>query len=100
MSNLDFSNENFDIFRCNICGLDNDASSSVRHRELLHCAHCGSNARFRGIAKALIDEVIGGKGATSLAECEPKPSIKGIGMSDADCYAHHLARLFDYTNTY
>ena len=88
------------MFRCNICGQDSDAGAAVRHRELFHCTHCGSNARFRGMAKALIEGILGFGDGRALAECDANPSIRGIGMSDADCYATHLARLFCYTNTY
>jgi SAM-dependent methyltransferase len=87
-------------FSCNICGTANAVPAGEKHRELLHCAHCRSCARFRGVVKALFAVTAGMNGEAPLVAHAPMKHIRGIGMSDADAYANELARMFDYTNTY
>lgn len=88
------------VFTCNICGANNVASYSLRHREGLPCSNCQSCARFRGIVKAV---------QTSVMHCTPgiplqaqgrMPYLRGIGMSDSEVYSRELSRICDYTNTY
>jgi hypothetical protein len=87
-------------FKCNICGTENAVPASEKHRELLHCRHCHSCARFRGIIKAVYAVVPGVNDEAPLVSHAPMKHIRAIGMSDADAYAGGLARIFDYTNTY
>jgi SAM-dependent methyltransferase len=86
-------------FTCNICGGGNVCSPEQLHRELLRCATCGANARFRGIAHAVQTELLGDT-ATPLRAAQPMKACRGIGMSDTEIYAAELQRLFSYTNTY
>ena len=54
--------------------------------------------RFRAIAHLLVRELLGEDAI--LPNLAPRPSIRGIGLSDAECYAAPLARVFDYANTW
>lgn len=87
-------------FDCNICGTANSVPAREKHRELLHCEHCRSCARFRGIVKAVSEVVPALEGNAPLAVRAPMKHVRGIGMSDSDAYANELTRLFEYTNTY
>lgn len=87
-------------FTCNICGERSSLPVIQKHRELLHCAKCGSCSRFRGIIKALSDCVVDLKSPGPLVIWPEFKHIRGLGMSDSDAYAVELARVFDYTNTF
>ena len=82
-------------FQCNICGAFNELEQFAT--EPATCA-CGSNVRVRALIHLLSLELFG----ESLVASEfPKlKAIRGLGMSDKDCYAQILADKFDYTNTF
>lgn len=83
---------------CSVCGAANCAAPNGWHRELVPCSSCGSNARFRAIACALTEALLGQ--AAVLGRIDRISSVRGIGISDADCYASVLARKFNYVNTF
>ena len=85
-------------FTCSVCGAINQVSDPQHHRELLVCSTCGSNARFRAIACAIVQASTGKPGV--LSDLAPQPQRRGIGISDTDVYAEVLTRKFSYTNTY
>lgn len=87
-------------FTCNICGSKNELLGAVQHRELMHCDNCHSCARFRGIAKAINNHLLFRSPSAPLAGTAERKDIKGIGMSDAECYSNYLESIFSYTNTY
>jgi SAM-dependent methyltransferase len=60
------------------------------------CNLCGSGARSP--LSALARELTGERAA--LSSLEPRRGVRGLGLSDAACYAAPLARVFDYENTY
>jgi hypothetical protein len=82
-------------FICNICG----AKNQVEHfaSEPATCA-CGSNVRLRALIHLLSLELFG----HSIPACDfPRlKAVRGLGMTDKDCYALILADKFDYTNTH
>jgi hypothetical protein len=82
-------------FTCNICGTRN----SVEHfaTEPATCG-CGSNVRLRALIHLLSMELFGV--SMPLPEFPRLKSIRGIGMTDKECYADRLAEKFDYTNTH
>ena len=82
-------------FVCNICG----RSNQVEHfaTEPASCA-CGSNVRLRALMHLLSCELFGE--SMPLVDFPKLKSIRGLGMSDQECYAALLADKFDYTNTY
>jgi SAM-dependent methyltransferase len=85
-------------FRCNLCGTKARATLPALSRETPSCPRCGSTVRFRSIAQLVVRELLGRDEA--LADLAPRRDLGGIGLSDADCYARPLARVFDYRNTY
>ena len=86
------------FFQCNICGANNRVIASTIHREGGACASCGANLRFRSMAAILTQRLFGR--IVVLEELEPNRNIRGVGMSDAFCYASRLESKFDYTNTF
>jgi SAM-dependent methyltransferase len=86
-------------FRCNVCGAGNELPVGQVHREMLCCAGCRANARFRGIVRA-VQEVLLEDTETALRAARPRREVRGVGMSDSGIYAGELARLFDYRNTF
>jgi hypothetical protein len=85
-------------FRCNLCGSKARATLPELSRETPSCPRCGSTVRFRSIAELVVRELLGRDEA--LADLAPRRDLRGVGLSDADCYARPLARAFDYRNTY
>ena len=85
-------------FRCCICDHYCELVSQ-QHREQGFCPSCGSNARFRGIVLAILDEVFGNT-SLSLARQPGRHATAGIGVSDADQYASLLAEKLGYRNTF
>lgn len=86
-------------FTCNICGCENNDPSVVVHRELLHCHHCGSTPRFRGLIHAFQSHVCG-ETDVPLDRMSPRHELSGIGMSDWNRYAVQLERITAYRNTF
>jgi SAM-dependent methyltransferase len=86
-------------FTCNICGHENDDPAVIIHRELLPCAACGSNPRFRGVIHAFQKYVCGATNVP-LNRMSPRPELSGIGMSDWGRYATELERIANYRNTF
>jgi len=85
-------------FRCNLCGNVNRATLAELSREPRTCLACGSNVRFRAIARLVVRELLGAD--IALPDVPPRPDISGVGLSDAECYAMPLARKFSYENTW
>jgi SAM-dependent methyltransferase len=85
-------------FRCNLCGTSACCQRSLLSRETISCPRCGSTVRFRAIADLVVREVLGVEAA--LPDLAPHPEVTGLGLSDADAYAHALASKFTYENTY
>jgi hypothetical protein len=67
-------------------------------RETPSCPRCGSTVRFRSIAQLVVRELLGRDDA--LPDLAPRRDLVGLGLSDAECYARPLARVFDYRNTF
>jgi SAM-dependent methyltransferase len=82
-------------FGCNLCGAWNEVEQFAT--EPATCS-CGSNVRLRALIHLLSLELFGR--SMPLAEFPRLKSIRGLGMSDKDCYARLLAEKFDYTNTF
>jgi len=82
-------------FTCNICGADNEVEQFAS--EPATCA-CGSNVRLRGLIRLLSIELFGR--SLPLPGFPKMKAIRGLGMSDKDCYNGLLAEKFDYTNTF
>ena len=82
-------------FACNICRAWNEVEHFAT--EPATCA-CGSNVRLRALIHLLSIELFGQ--SIPLPEFPRMKSIRGLGMSDKECYAHILAEKFDYTNTF
>lgn len=85
-------------FRCNLCGNNCAVAPEQIGREIPSCDRCGSTVRFRAMVH-LLTEALLGHGVT-IPELPLRKDIRGIGLSDAECYAQRLAEKFDYTNTY
>jgi SAM-dependent methyltransferase len=85
-------------FICSVCGHFNAQMAEPVHRELMACAGCGANMRFRAIACAIALARSGQVGA--LSGLSPDRGCRAIGISDATNYAAVLEGLFDYTNTF
>jgi SAM-dependent methyltransferase len=85
-------------FVCNLCGAAGVHTLAELSREALTCAPCGSNVRFRAIARLVTLELLGR--ATILPGLSPHRQFAGLGLSDAHAYALPLAAVFDYENTY
>lgn len=82
-------------FTCNICGAWNEVEHFAT--EPATCA-CGSNVRLRALIHLLSMELFGR--SLILSELPILKSIRGLGMTDQECYARFLAQKFDYTNTH
>ena len=82
-------------FVCNICCRSNQLEHFAS--EPATCA-CGSNVRLRALIHLLSMELFGE--SLTLVEFPQLKSIRGLGMSDQECYAAFLAEKFDYTNTF
>jgi hypothetical protein len=82
-------------FTCNICGAYNEVEKFAT--EPASCA-CGSNVRLRALMHLLSLELFGR--SLSLVEYPQLKAIRGLGMTDKECYARRLAERFDYTNTH
>jgi hypothetical protein len=82
-------------FACNVCGAWNEVEHFAT--EPATCP-CGSNVRIRALIHLLSLELFGR--SIPLTEFPKLKSIRGLGMSDKDCYAGALAEKFDYTNTF
>jgi len=82
-------------FTCNICGAPNEVDHFAS--EPATCA-CGSNVRLRGLIRLLSIELFGR--SLPLPGFPKMKAIRGLGMSDKDCYNRLLAEKFDYTNTF
>jgi len=82
-------------FTCNICGAANDVEHFAS--EPATCA-CGSNVRLRALIYLLSVELFGR--SLPLPAFPRMKAIRGLGMSDKDCYNALLAEKFDYTNTF
>ena len=85
-------------FRCNLCGSHNLASLRQLHRETPSCPGCGSNVRFRAMARLVVLEMLGREAI--LADVPKRPDIAGLGLSDVGAYAVRLAKRFSYENTW
>ena len=85
-------------FRCNLCGEANRATLRELSREAPSCAACGSNARFRAMARLVIRELLGHD--IALPETPECRDIVGLGLSDAIAYSVPLAAKFTYENTW
>lgn len=83
-------------FTCNLCGTSNVVEAIPW--ETSTCTGCGSNVRMRTLIYMLALELFGE--ALPLPEFPQYGHIKGIGMSDALCYATLLAEKVNYTNTF
>src|SRR5438270_6461431 len=82
-------------FICNICGARNQVEQFAT--EPATCA-CGSNVRLRALIHLLSMELFGR--TLVLADFPKLKAIRGLGMTDKECYASILAEKFDYTNTH
>ena len=82
-------------FTCNLCGADCAVENFAT--EPASCA-CGSNVRIRALIHLLSMELFGR--SIVLADFPKLKAIRGLGMSDQECYARLLQEKFDYTNTY
>ena len=85
-------------FQCNICSSANTKSYEQMDREKPSCDHCDSNVRFRWIAHAVSETLLGQ--SLPLKDFPTRKDIAGLGLSDWDGYAAPLARRFNYTNTF
>lgn len=91
--------QNAIAFTCNICGTLSADPSAVKHRELLLCVECGSSARYRGIARAFQDNVLGDN-ELPLRTANSRKQKNGIGMSDWPYFVSNLQRLTNHIDTY
>jgi SAM-dependent methyltransferase len=85
-------------FHCNLCGTTNRATLAQLSREPRTCLGCGSNVRFRAIARLVVRELLGED--IALTDVPARPDIAGIGLSDAAPYAIPLTQKFSYENTW
>jgi len=85
-------------FRCNLCGAANSSDLAALTREASSCTACGSNVRFRAIARLVTLELLGGE--IALCDAPVRKDLAGLGLSDADAYAVPLAAKFAYVNTW
>ena len=83
-------------FTCNICGAATTAEEVPW--EPSTCSGCGSNVRMRAIVHLLSAALFGE--ARALPDFPVNRKVKGIGLSDENCYALPLAKKFDYANTF
>lgn len=84
-------------FTCCICG--QTGKTPLEHREAGFCLACGSNARLRGVALAVM-RGLHLDTSVPLAAQPKQPEIVAIGLSDHPCYTPALERLCAYRNTY
>jgi SAM-dependent methyltransferase len=82
-------------FTCNICGTFNAVPQFAT--EPASCP-CGSNVRCRALIHLLSMELFGR--SLILRDFPRLKAIRGLGMTDKECYSHLLEDKFDYTNTY
>jgi hypothetical protein len=82
-------------FRCNVCGAFNQVEEF--RTEPASCA-CGSNVRIRALIHLLSLELFGQ--SLPLPDFPRLKAVRGVGMSDKECYSGRLADRFDYTNTF
>jgi SAM-dependent methyltransferase len=85
-------------FHCNLCGSPNSVPLARLSREAPSCQGCGSNMRFRAMARLVVREVLGLD--TALHSVPVSRGIAGLGLSDVDAYARPLAGKFAYENTW
>lgn len=85
-------------FHCNLCGAPNGTSLLRLSRETPSCAGCGSNVRFRAMARLVVREMLGRD--VALPDAPRRPDIVGLGLSDVAAYAGPLAEVFAYENTW
>jgi SAM-dependent methyltransferase len=85
-------------FRCNLCGTRNRAVLAQLSREAPSCRGCGSNVRFRAMARLVVRELLGRDAA--LPDIPKRRDIAGLGLSDVAAYALPLAETFAYENTW
>jgi len=83
-------------FTCNICGTLNTVEEIPW--EPPTCSGCTSNVRMRSLIHLLSIGLFGE--ARALPDFPVNRKVKGLGLSDANCYAIPLAKKFDYTNSY
>jgi len=84
-------------FTCNICGARNSGVEDFG-REVPSCVACQSSVRLRSFLYALSLELFGVP--LILPDFPVLKGLRGLGLTDRDCYAQHLIRCFDYRNTY
>ena len=82
-------------FACNVCGARNRVEQFVS--EPATCA-CGSNVRMRALIHLLCLELFGQ--SIPAVDFPRLKGVRGVGLSDQECYARILAEKFDYTNTW
>lgn len=82
-------------FTCNICGAFDELESFAT--EPPTCS-CGSNVRLRSLVHLLSTELFGT--SIVLRDFPKLRSIRGLGISDQQCYAGILSDKLDYTNTF
>ena len=85
-------------FRCNLCGARNSTVLAQLSREMPSCSGCGSNVRFRAMARLVVHELLGRDAA--LPDLPKHRDIAGLGLSDVAAYALPLADKFAYENTW
>jgi methyltransferase family protein len=85
-------------FCCNLCGAANRAARDELDRDRPTCGACGSNVRFRAIARLVVRELTGRDCA--LPDLPRSKQWRGLGLSDAEAYADLFAAKFDYVNTH
>jgi len=86
------------VFRCNICGRPCLARIDDLERERPSCTTCGSTVRWRSIIHVLSMELFGKP--LVLPDFPARRDLVGIGLSDWEGYAVHLAERFTYKNTF
>jgi SAM-dependent methyltransferase len=85
-------------FQCNLCGARNSAALAQLSREAPSCSGCGSNVRFRAMARLVVREMLGCD--ATLPDVPTRRDIAGLGLSDVAAYALPLADKFAYENTW
>ena len=85
-------------FQCNLCGSRNRTALAQLSRETPSCSGCGSNVRFRAMARLVVRELLGRDAA--LPDIAKRRDITGLGLSDVAAYALPLADKFAYENTW
>ncbi len=85
-------------FQCNLCDSPNIAALAELSRETPSCTACGSNVRFRAIARLIVSELLGRN--LPLTEVPTRRDIVGLGFSDVGLYSFPLADKFSYENTW